>query len=93
LDKITDYVSKPPNSSVDRKKHHNSPAKTVFNEMKDTVFLKRIIKFLIEKFRKSNHLTMIDFLFKNYYNTLAKSLQSASFKFENYNYLQQQFIR
>ena len=81
LDKITDYIFYLKDSE-DIKTHYKSAVKTVFSKIKDPVFKKNIIEFLIEKFEESNTLTMIDFLFENYYNTLPKSLQSTSFKRE-----------
>ena len=61
---------------------YKSAVKTVFTKIEDSVLKKCIIEFLIEKFEENNNFKMIDFLFKNYYDALPKSLQNAAFKTE-----------
>jgi thiol-disulfide isomerase/thioredoxin len=84
VDRITDYIFYI-NYSEDettQQSLYKSALETVFSKIEDSVFKKYIIEFLIEKFEENNNFRMIDFLFKNYYDALPKSLQNATFKTE-----------
>jgi thiol-disulfide isomerase/thioredoxin len=84
LDRVTDYVFYL-NYSDDIKTQqtlYKSAVERVFTKIKDAGFRKNVIEFLIEKFEENNNFRMIDFLFKNYYDALPKSLQNAKFKTE-----------
>jgi thiol-disulfide isomerase/thioredoxin len=84
IDRIADYIFYM-NYSEDKTTQqalYKSAVKTVFTKIEDSVLKKYIIEFLIEKFEENNNFRMIDFLFKNYYDALLKSLQNATFKTE-----------
>ena len=84
IDRIADYIFYM-NYSEDKTTQqalYKSAVKTVFTKIEDSVLKKYIIEFLIEKFEENNNFRMIDFLFKNYYDALPKSLQNATFKTE-----------
>ena len=84
VDSITDYVFYL-NYSEDEKTQqvlYKRAVATVFTKIKESLFKKNIIEFLIGKFEEEENLEMIDFLFENYYDVLPKSLQNASFKSE-----------
>jgi thiol-disulfide isomerase/thioredoxin len=84
VDRIADYIFYM-NYSEDKTTQqalYKSAVKTVFTKIEDSVLKKYIIEFLIEKFEENNNFRMIDFLFKNYYDALPKSLQNATFKTE-----------
>ena len=84
VDRITDYIFYI-NYSEDettQQSLYKSALETVFTKIEDSVLKKYIIEFLIEKFEENNNFRMIDFLFKNYYDALLKSLQNATFKTE-----------
>ncbi|MFT5145323.1 MAG: thiol-disulfide isomerase/thioredoxin [Polaribacter sp.] len=84
VDRIADYIFYM-NYSEDKTTQqalYKSAVKTVFTKIEDSVLKKYIIEFLIEKFEENNNFRMIDFLFKNYYDALLKSLQNATFKTE-----------
>ena len=84
IDRIADYIFYM-NYSEDKTTQqalYKSTVKTVFTKIEDSVLKKYIIEFLIEKFEENNNFRMIDFLFKNYYDALPKSLQNATFKTE-----------
>ena len=84
VDRITDYIFYI-NYSEDettQQSLYKSALETVFTKIEDSVFKKYIIEFLIGQFEEANNLEMIDFLFKNYYNTLPKSMQNDKFKTE-----------
>jgi thiol-disulfide isomerase/thioredoxin len=84
LDRVTDYVFYL-NYSDDIKTQqtlYKIAVERVFTKIKDAGFRKNVIEFLIEKFEEINNFKMIDFLFKNYYDALPKSLQNVTFKTE-----------
>jgi thiol-disulfide isomerase/thioredoxin len=84
LDRVTDYVFYL-NYSDDIKTQqtlYKIAVERVFTKIKDAGFRKNVIEFLIEKFEENNNFKMIDFLFKNYYDALPKSLQNVTFKTE-----------
>ncbi|MDX6745419.1 TlpA disulfide reductase family protein [Polaribacter sp. PL03] len=84
IDRITDYVFYINYSENTEKQQdlYKKSIETVFSKVKSPVFKKDAIAFLIEQFEASKNLELIDFLFKNYYDKLPKSLQSNSFKSE-----------
>jgi thiol-disulfide isomerase/thioredoxin len=84
LDRITDYVFylNYSEDATTQQALYKSAVETVFTKIKDSVFKKNVLEFLIEKFEENNSLRMIDFLFENYYDALPASLQNAEFKSE-----------
>jgi thiol-disulfide isomerase/thioredoxin len=84
LDRITDYVFylNYSEDATTQQALYKSAVETVFTKIKDSVFKKNVLEFLIEKFEENNNLRMIDFLFENYYDALPASLQNAEFKSE-----------
>jgi thiol-disulfide isomerase/thioredoxin len=55
---------------------------TVLSKIKDNVYKKDIIQFLIEQFEATENLKIIDYLFENHYDKLPISLQDENFKKE-----------
>ena len=84
LDRITEYIFylNYSESKETLQKLYKIAIDTIFSKVKNTVFKKNIIVFLIERFEKTENLEMIDFLFKNYYDKLPTSLKSEKFKNE-----------
>ena len=83
-DRITDYIfyMNYSENAETQQKLYKTAVENVFIKVKNIVFKKNIIEFLIGQFEEANNLEMIDFLFKNYYNTLPKSMQNDKFKTE-----------
>ena len=84
VDKITDYIfyMNYSENAETQQKLYKTAVENVFIKVKNIVFKKNIIEFLIGQFEEANNLEMIDVLFENYYNTLPKSIQNDKFKTE-----------
>lgn len=82
VDRISDYVFYI-NYSDDKKTqaslHKKAIAKTL-SLIKDPIFKRDVIEFLIAQFKSAKQVNMIDYLFATYYNKLPKGLQNNEFK-------------
>jgi thiol-disulfide isomerase/thioredoxin len=84
LDKITNYIFYIHYSEnlQTQQKLYEKAIETVFSKIKNTIFKKNVIEFLIGKFEENKNLEMIDFLFEGYYDQLPKALINDTFKNE-----------
>ena len=84
LDKITNYIFyiNYSDNKQTQQKLYQKAIEIVFSKVKNDVFKKNIIEFLVGKFEETKNLEIIDFLFENYYNQLPKLLISDAFKKE-----------
>jgi thiol-disulfide isomerase/thioredoxin len=84
LDKITNYIFyiNYSDNEQTQQRLYQQAIETVFSKVKNNVFKKNVIEFLVEKFEETKNLEIIDFLFENYYNQLPRSLISNAFKNE-----------
>ncbi len=84
VDRINDYVFYI-NYSDDAKtqqKLYKESADTVLAKIKDNLFKKDVIEFLISQFESSKNLELIDYLFEKHYNSLPLGVQNKKFKAE-----------
>ena len=82
VDRISDYVFYL-NYSDDAKTQtslHKKAVAKVLSLIKDQIFKRDIIEFLITQFKASKQVVMVDYLFTTYYNKLAKGIQNSDFK-------------
>jgi thiol-disulfide isomerase/thioredoxin len=95
LDKITNYIfyiNYSENVQTQQRLYKKAIG-TVFSKVKNIVFKKNIIEFLIGKFEENKNLEMIDFLFESYYDQLPKSLINETFKNEKLTQLRTEVSR
>jgi len=84
IDRITDYVFylNYSDDSETQKILHKNAIEKVLKKIKNPVFKKDVIEFLIKQFVTRENVEMVDYLFKNYYDKLPEGLQNKQFKEE-----------
>ena len=84
VDRITDYVFYV-NYSEDletQKKLYKESVELLIPKLKDDVFKKEVLEFLINRFENQKNIALVDFLLETQYNKLPKEIQNTSFKEE-----------
>jgi thiol-disulfide isomerase/thioredoxin len=84
VDRITDYVfyvNLASDEETQQQLYKNSVA-TALSKIEDVNFRADVIEFLIKQFAKQKKITMVDYLFENYFDKLPESLQNKKFKSE-----------
>ena len=82
VDRISDYVFYM-NYSDDAKTQESLHKKAIAKSLsliKDPVFKRDVIEFLITQFKTGKKVTMVDFLFPTYYDKLPSGIQNKEFK-------------
>ncbi len=82
VDRITDYVfyiNYSDNAATQQKLYRKS-VDNVLSKIKNISFKKDVIEFLIGQFEAGRNIGLIDYLFKNHYDKLPKSIQNKKFK-------------
>ena len=82
INRITDYVFYM-NYSEDQKtqeKLYQKSIETVLKQVKNMVFKKDILEYVITQFINFKNVALVDYLFETYYDKLPKNLQNLAFK-------------
>lgn len=82
VDRITDYVFHMNNSDDPETQEalYKRAIKTVMEKVKNPVFKKDIIEFLITQFFEGKQFAMVEFLLNDHFDTLPEDLQDSGFK-------------
>ncbi|WP_299048048.1 thioredoxin family protein [uncultured Polaribacter sp.] len=84
VDRITDYVfyiNYSDDTEVQERLFKES-VDTVMSKINEVIFKKDIIEFLVGEFEKTKNVSLIDYLFENYYDKLPEGVQNKKYKTE-----------